>query len=114
LNLREHLNEEGRGSTIGSRGRRFRSSLVVSEVALAIVLLIGADLMLQSFQRLQQVNPGFRRDHLLTVTLALPGNRYSPEKSLSFYQELCRRLEALPGVASSGFASDIPSTQQAN
>jgi predicted permease len=111
LNLREHLNEEGRGSTIGARGRRFRSLLVVSEVTLAIVLLIGAGLMLQSFQRLQQVNPGFRQDHVLAMTLALPGNRYSPEKSLSFYQELCRRVEALPGVASTGYGSDIPLRQ---
>jgi len=88
LNLREHLNEEGRGSTIGSRGRRFRSSLVVSEVALAIVLLIRADLMLQSFQRLQQVNPGFRRDHLLTVTLALPAIDTRPKKASRFIRNL--------------------------
>src|SRR5207249_2111724 len=78
---------------------RSRSALVVTEVALAIIMLVGAGLMIRSFARLMRVDPGFNPDHLLTLQLDLPP-AYStqPEQRTALYHELFERLEALPGV----------------
>jgi putative ABC transport system permease protein len=108
LDMSAALNEGGRGSSAGPSSGRLRRLLVVSEVTLALVLLIAAGLMLRSFQNLQEVDPGFRPDHVLTMGIPLPGNRYPPEKAQMFFDELGRRIDALPGVISSGMTNAVP------
>src|SRR5271155_5161970 len=90
------------GSSNGLRGHhRLRSLLVVSEVALAVVLLVGAALMLKSFSRLTHSNPGFRTDHALTAEISLPTAKYnSEEEQREFFEGLLRRIRRLPGVQS--------------
>jgi putative ABC transport system permease protein len=105
--LNETLKEAGRGST----GRRhiMRSILVVSEVALTLVLLIGAGLMIRSFYHLQRVDPGFSADNLLTFNVSLPQKKYpDPQQRINFYQQLLQNLTALPGVQSVGMATGLP------
>ena len=105
--LNETLKEAGRGST----GRRhiLRSALVVSEVALTMVLLIGAGLMIRSFYHLQRVDPGFMTDNLLTFNVALPSKKYPEgQPPVNFYQQLLQNLRAMPGVQSVGMATGLP------
>ncbi|HEV2130574.1 MAG TPA: ABC transporter permease, partial [Longimicrobiaceae bacterium] len=111
----EPLREGGRGLSGGRRGRRTRNGLVVAEVALALVLLIGAGLLLQSFARLRSIDPGFRAENLLTVRLALGGSGYNePPKVVAFYEQLLDRVQALPGVTSAAAASTILLPELAN
>jgi predicted permease len=106
--LNETLKEGGRTSAGGSR-QRLRSALVISEMALALVLLVMAGLMLRSFQRMQKVDPGFRADLVLTMQTALPPQRYEADASkMVFSQRLREKIEALPGVESVAVASDLP------
>jgi putative ABC transport system permease protein len=92
------LKEGGRSSSHG--GRAMRRALVVAEVALAVVLLVGAGLMLRSFDRLQQTDLGFRPDGLLTARVSLYGDRYrEPARVADFYRQLFERLSAQPGIA---------------
>ena len=85
--LTESLKEGGRGSTSGRRHNRLRNVLVVAEVALALVLLTGAGLLLKSFVRLENVNPGFNPDHVLTAEISLPKLRYPDKQSqINFLQ----------------------------
>ena len=88
------------GSSYNLRGHhRLRSLLVVSEVALAVVLMIGAALMLKSFSRLTHSNPGFRTDHALTAEISLPETKYnSEEKQREFFNSVLSRIQNLPGV----------------
>ncbi len=111
VNLNELLKEGGRSGT-GSRQRRLRDALVVVEVALALVLLVGAGLLLRSFWKLQQINPGFAPERVLTASLFLPIARYSQRLPVvaAFNQQLLDRLAALPGVESVGQTSDLPWT----
>ncbi len=105
--LNETLKEAGRGST----GRRhvLRSVLVVAEVALTMVLLIGAGLMIRSFYRLQRVDPGFVADNLLTFNVSLPPGKYAEEQQrTNFYQQLLQNLRVMPGVESVGMATGLP------
>lgn len=107
--LTEALKEGGRGSTTGSRRNRIRNALVVAEVALALVLLVGATLLLKSFVRLQRVDPGFDPRNVLTMEVSLPVTKYPRGKPVSdFYAELIRRMEALPGVESAALTSILP------
>jgi putative ABC transport system permease protein len=108
-NVQETLNEGGRSSP-ESRGRnRLRSLLVVSEVALALLLMIGASLMMRSLLKLQDVNPGFNPAGVLTAAMNLPGSKYSkPEQQIAFYRQLEERLEAMPGVTAAGMVSVLP------
>jgi putative ABC transport system permease protein len=107
--LSETLKEAGRGGSGGPGQHRLRGALVSAEVALSLVLLIGAGLMLKSFYNLQQVNPGFQSDHLLTLRIALPQARYStPPQISAFYQQLLARLQALPGVEAAGAGTWMP------
>ena len=107
--LNETLKEGGRGSTGGARGRVVRNVLVVAEVAFALVLLTGAGLMIRSFIRLQEVQPGFKPDHLLTLRLRLPQTKYSDAAQLTpFYQNLIERVRTLPGVKTVGTVSHLP------
>jgi putative ABC transport system permease protein len=105
--LTESLKEGGRGSTEGGRNR-LRAALVIGEVAIAIVLLAGAGLLIQSLRRLEQVNPGFNPHNLLTFSLGLPEVRYKPEQQIQFYQQLKARLESLPGVKSASAVMPLP------
>jgi len=107
--LNESLKDSNRGATSGPGRRRFRGALVSAEVALSLVLLIGAGLMFRSFYHLQRVDPGFQADHLLTLRLALPQSKYSTNQQIvNFYQQLFERLKALPGVQSVGVATWMP------
>jgi predicted permease len=91
------------GQKGGSQGGRVRSALVIAEVALALVLVIGAGLMVRSFLRLQRVDPGFNPNNLLMLTIELPGARY-PEDSqaIAFFEQAEQRIKALPGVVEVG------------
>lgn len=108
-NVHETLKEVGRSGAEGSAQHRLRSLLVVSEVALAMLLLIGASLMIRSLLNLQQVNPGFNPSSVLTASISLPESRYSkPEQQIAFYQQLGERLQAIPGITTAGLASLLP------
>jgi len=90
-----------------------RNCLVVSEVALALMLLVGAGLLIKSFFLLQRVDPGFDPDQVLTMRVALPASKYSQvERMSAFYQELVRRVESLPAVRSAGVVSWLPMSGQ--
>ena len=100
------MHEGGRG---GTSSRRSNSALVAAQFALSFVLLIGAGLLLKSFQRLQSVEIGFNPEKLLTMVVSLPARKYSkPEQSLQFYQGLIDRLRSLPGVRAAGLTTNIP------
>jgi putative ABC transport system permease protein len=109
--LREGLQHGGRGLA-GSRGaHRTRAILVQVEVAIAFVLLVGAALLLRSFDRLQRIDPGFRGHGVLTARVTLPRSRYSePDRQVAFASMLRERLKALPGVTTAAVASDGPMT----
>ena len=94
---------------LGVRGSRLRDALVVSEVALALLLLCGAGLMLRSFLYLNRVSPGFQTEHLLTMKIALPGGAYPKlEQTRGYLGRLMDRLQTLPGVQSVAAASTLP------
>ncbi len=111
MDVQDKLREEGRGGTAG-RGRfRYRQLLVVSQTALAVVLLIAAGLLAQSFWRLRSVDPGFRGDNVLAVSLSLPQTTYPEAGDVTgFYRDLMPRLEALPGVTAAGLVRTAPLT----
>jgi putative ABC transport system permease protein len=102
------LKQEGRGDTGGHRNR-LRHLLVVSEVALALVLLIGAGLLIKSFSRLNEVNPGFRTDGVLTFQVTLTDGK-SPAQKINFAQQVIERLRALPGVQAAAATDSLPLT----
>jgi len=108
VNVLEALKEAGRGS-VGS-GSRLRASLLVAEVSLSLVVLIAAGLLLTSFARLQRVKPGFEPGGVFTAQLALPPDRYSREKLVAFYEQLYRKLAALPGSTSAALTDRVPLT----
>jgi len=110
-NLNETMKDAGRGSTEGGRRQRIRSTLVVLEVAAALVLLVGTGLMIRSFWQLQKVDPGFNPDNALTAQISLPKTKY-PEESqqVAFFQELIERVATLPGVQSAGAGHVVPLT----
>ena len=103
------LGETGRDLAGGVSGRYLRRVLVVAEVALAVVLLVGAGLLIRSFQRLRQVDVGFKPDKLLTMRMVLPMPKYAkPENRRAFYDELLQRVDELPGVESAGMITFLP------
>jgi putative ABC transport system permease protein len=109
LDLNESLKEGGRGSTEGLRRNRVRSLLVVSEVALSLVLLISAGLLIKSFMRLRDVNPGFNPDNVLAVSLSLPPAKYADEpKQAAFYRDVLERIKTAPGVVSAAGVFTLP------
>lgn len=104
----QFLKEGGRTGTEGSRGRRLRDAVAVVEIAVALVLLIGAGLLVRSFVAMNQVELGFDPRHTLVLRVDLPSARY-PEGTqvLAFYDDLSSRLRALPGVESVGLGSSV-------
>ena len=108
LNLITSLKEGGRDSTAGSHSLAL-NLLVVSEVALALMLFIGAGLMLRSFQRLSEVDLGFKPENLLAIQVPLTSDKYKdPQKRIAFWDELLPKLESLPGVISVGAITGLP------
>ena len=110
-NLVDVLKEGGRSSSGSVKGQRVRSGLVVAEVALALVLLIGAGLMLRSFLKLQRTDVGVDSSSTLTFRVGLPPAQY-PDEGLSgrFFEELIPKLRTLPGVESAGSTSSLPAS----
>ena len=101
----------GVAATLGGRGARVRSALVLVQVALALVLLIGSNLLLRSLQRVLAVNWGFRPERLLTLQMKLPEAKYdTPSKQAAFVEELLARVDGLPGVESAATSSSLPLT----
>ena len=105
--LQSTLKEGGRGGTESHRQRLGRT-LVTAEVALAVVVVIGAALLLRSFRELRGTDPGFRAENVLAVDLSLPLARYDAAATTSFYQRLVEQMRALPGVRMAAAASDVP------
>ncbi len=113
-NLLPTLQTAGRGTSTDGNRQYFRSALVVTQTALALILLVGSALMVRSFWELRNVNPGFDAEDVLTFRLALPGARYERADDVAqFHQGLLERLSALPGVQSVGGVSNLPLTLQA-
>jgi predicted permease len=109
LDLSESLKEGVRSTTGGISGGRSRQLLVVTEVALSLVLLIGAGLMIKSFARLLATDPGFKPERLLTLGLTLPSTNYeAQQQQTGFYQQLMQRVERLPGVEAVGAINGLP------
>jgi putative ABC transport system permease protein len=107
LGLHDTLKEGGRSSASG--GRRTRNVLVVSEIALALILLIGAGLLVKSFLRLQQINPGFNLNNILTMEIDRRSlKEATPQQSAAFYQQVIERTKGLPGVTSVAVSTNIP------
>ncbi|PYV49526.1 MAG: ABC transporter permease [Acidobacteria bacterium] len=102
--------KQGLGRTDSdSGGNRMRSTLVVVEVSLSLVLLIGAGLMIRSFQFLRQVNPGFESHGVLTLTAAVSRGKFAePLQQISFFERVLDRVRTLPGVVSAGVIDDVP------
>ena len=108
-NLNESLKEGGRSGSAGGSHQRVRNMLVVSEVALSLLLLVGAGLLIKSFMRLQQTDLGFDPENVLTLRVPLPEARYKENaKVASFWDELQTRVRALPGVESVGLTRGLP------
>ena len=106
----EHLKSGGRGGSAGDR-RGARSLLIMAEVALSVVLLVGAGLLIRSFVALQRVDPGYDAGDVLTFELSMPFGQYQGGAARrAFFRELTGRLEALPGVTSVGMVSQLPLT----
>jgi putative ABC transport system permease protein len=111
LDLTGALRDATGGNTGGRGAGRLRGALVTSQVALALMLLIGAGLLIKSFATLQQVDLGFESQNVATFEVHLPSTRYGePEQRVRFHQELGRRLRALPGVRTAGAISKLPAT----
>jgi putative ABC transport system permease protein len=110
FDLHDSLKEGGKN--IGAVGsHRVRSVFVVAQVALALVLLVGAGLLVRSFSRLQSVDPGFNQDNLLTMRVSLPRNRYDGDpKVVSFFKQAEERMRVIPGVESVGAINTAPFT----
>ena len=109
--LSKTLKEGGRDASSGRRGNRLRAVLVIAELALAVVILVGAGLCMRSFYLLNSVDPGFNPRNLLTMKLSLPNASYKDDaKKLAFFQQLRDRTAALPGVISASADSWLPFT----
>ena len=106
--LQEALKEGGRNATAGAGSLRLRGLLVISEVALALVALIGTGLFVKSFERARNINPGFDPRHVMLAELELPLRGPTRAQGLEFFRRLRERLEAAPGIRSIGYADYVP------
>ena len=110
-NVNETLRDEGRGASASHGRARLKGLLVVGQVALSLLLLIGAGLLLRSFSRLLRVDPGFDPDNLLTMNVSLPTVKYArPEMQIAFFDEMLRKVSALPGVRQAAISAALPLT----
>src|SRR2546430_14447972 len=107
LDVTSALKEGGRGAE-GHRRTSGRSLLLIGEVALSLMLLVGAGLLIKSFLRLQEVRPGFNAHNVLIANLALPYPKYQYEQFEEFFRQLKERLEAAPGVQAAGGSINLP------
>jgi predicted permease len=109
LNLSQAFREDGRSGTASRGARLLRRTLVAAQVAFAFMLLIGAGLLLASFQRVLAVQPGFDASHVLTGIVNPPATRYKDDAEVrAFWNRLLERVRALPGVEAAGITSTIP------
>src|ERR1041384_1238175 len=107
--------KDGTRGTTDSAGHRLRGLLVVTEIALSLVLLVGAGLMIKSFWRLQQVNPGFDPQNLLTLEVTLPDSKYPESRDrASFFQKTLDNISALPGVSNAAVINSPPLSGRRN
>jgi putative ABC transport system permease protein len=107
--LNSTLRDEGRGISTGRARGRLKDLLVIGQVALSLLLLIGAGLLLRSFERLLRVDPGFEASDVLTMNVSLPTAKYSkPEQQVAFFDEVLRRVTALPGVRDAAISAALP------
>lgn len=106
----EGLRDGARGTVGSRRGRRLRNALVVAEVAVALLLLIGTALLVQTFAQLMRVKTGFRTDGILTMEIALPRSAYQGPAAAGFFDALLARVTMLPGVEAAGVTSTLPLT----
>ena len=108
-NVGEVLKEGGRGNAGGRRARWLSGTMVVLELALTLVLLVGAGLMVRSFLKLYTIDLGFRPDHLMSMRMQLPDTKYpTPEARRAFYERLAPRLVSLPGAEAVAFTTSVP------
>jgi putative ABC transport system permease protein len=108
-NLNQALHESGRSASGSGRVKLIRNGLVVLELALSLVLLIGAGLLLRSFWRLMEVNPGFRAENVATCNISLPGARYRDEwQQAEFFRRTVEGARALPGVEAAALITNLP------
>lgn len=109
--VNDTLKEGGRSGSTGSGHARLRSALVVGEIAIALVLLAACGLLLRSFEKMREVDLGFRPDHTLVGTYSLPQKQYSKQAEVdTFNDELLRRVQQLPGVKSVGLTTFLPAS----
>jgi putative ABC transport system permease protein len=109
LDLNQVLKESGKQTTAGSLRKSLRGFLVASEIALALVVLIGAGLLINSFLRIQAVNPGFKPDNLLTLQINLPRSKYKDQqKQAIFFQQAVERIRSISGIEQVSITSELP------
>ncbi|MGH9897955.1 MAG: FtsX-like permease family protein, partial [Pyrinomonadaceae bacterium] len=109
FNLNDSLKEGGKNIGGGSRSRRLRNFFVVTQVALALVLLVGAGLFMKSLNRLRSVDPGFNPNNLLTMRVSLLGRKYdTDQKQMDFFNRALEQLRAIPGVEAVGAINTLP------
>jgi putative ABC transport system permease protein len=106
--LVDSLKEGGRGTSEGARRNRVRNVLVVAELAIAVVLLVGAGLLIQSLWRLQRVNSGLQPENVLTFNVVLPDIKYKTDKQSQFFIDLKQRLQTTPGAVSASWIYPLP------
>src|SRR5262249_6833474 len=106
--VHETLKDSSRGSSEGARGAWIRGALVISEVALACVLLVGAGLLIRSFLRLLEVDPGFRPQHTAAWRIEMSPRYKSNAKRTACVEEVVRKVETIPGVESAGLTDALP------
>ncbi|HMY76335.1 MAG TPA: ABC transporter permease, partial [Blastocatellia bacterium] len=111
VDLNEALKQSGGRSGAGAGHRRLRSALVVTEIALALVLLVGAGLLIQTFLKLRALDIGINAENVLTLRTQLPSEKYGElPKRTAFYQQVLERVRALPGVRAAGYTTAVPLT----
>jgi putative ABC transport system permease protein len=109
LDLDTSLRDEGRGSSAGHARTQMKSLLVIGQVALSLLLLIGAGLLLRSFGRLLGIDPGFDARNVLTMNVSLPTVKYAkPAQQTAFFDEMLRRVSVLPGVRNAAISAALP------
>ena len=109
VDVNSALREEGRGSSLGRRRSRSSDVLVVGQVALSLVLLIGAGLLVRSFVRLLRVDPGFDTQNVLTMNVSLSTLKYAkPDQQIGFFDDVLRRVSAVPGVRNAAISAALP------